>query len=89
MDKDNSKVELPISREALYELAWSEPMTSIGKRVDVSSSYLARVFTRLNIPRPPVGYWAKIEAGKTVPKPHYQILKLEKMILGIDTTMHH
>lgn len=69
MDKDISKVEFPISREALYDLAWSEPMTSIGKRMDVSSSYLARVFTRLNIPRPPVGYWAKIEAGKTVPKP--------------------
>lgn len=69
MDKDISKVEFPISREALYELAWSEPMTSIGKRMDVPSSYFARVFTRLNIPRPPVGYWAKIEAGKTVPKP--------------------
>lgn len=69
MEKQISKTDFPISREALYDLAWSQPMTSIGKQMGVSSSYLARVYTRLNIPRPPVGYWAKIEAGKAVPKP--------------------
>lgn len=61
--------ELPLSREELYELAWSEPMTSIGKKFGVSSSYLARVYSRLNVPRPPPGYWAKLEAGKKVVQP--------------------
>jgi len=59
----------PVSRETLYELAWSQPMTSVAKIFDVSSSYLARLYTQLNIPRPRAGYWAKVKAGKTVAKP--------------------
>ena len=53
-----------ITRESLYEQAWSTPMTKIAERYGVSSSYLARIFTNLNIPRPPVGYWAQVAVGK-------------------------
>lgn len=63
------KPEYPISRETLYELAWSQPMTSIAKMFDVSSSYLARLYTKLEVPKPAPGYWAKVAAGKTVTKP--------------------
>lgn len=58
-----------VTRELLYEQAWSTPMTKIGERYGVSSSYLARVFTSLNIPRPPVGYWAQVAAGKGKVRP--------------------
>lgn len=44
-------------------------MLRVGERFGVSSSYLARVFTELRIPRPAAGYWAKLEAGKAPPKP--------------------
>ncbi|WP_202368163.1 hypothetical protein [Pseudomonas sp. MWU318] len=53
-----------ITRESLYEQAWSTPMTKVAERYGVSSSYLARIFTNLNIPRPPVGYWAQVAVGK-------------------------
>lgn len=53
-----------ITRESLYEQAWTTPMTKIAERYGVSSSYLARIFTNLNIPRPPVGYWAQVAVGK-------------------------
>lgn len=58
-----------ISRETLYEQAWSTPMTKIAVRYGVSSSYLARVFTDLDIPRPPVGYWAQVAVGKGKARP--------------------
>jgi hypothetical protein len=58
-----------VTRELLYEQAWSTPMTKIAERYGVSSSYLARVFTHLNIPRPAVGYWAKVAAGKRKASP--------------------
>lgn len=58
-----------VTRESLYEQVWSTPMTKIGERYGVSSSYLARVFTSLNIPRPPVGYWAQVAAGKGKTRP--------------------
>jgi len=65
----NSNLKKPISRETLYELAWSEPMLSIGKKFGVSSSYLARVYSRLNVPRPAPGHWSKIAAGKSTYQP--------------------
>lgn len=53
-----------ITREQLYEEVWREPMLKVGLRHGVSSSFLARVCSALNVPRPPRGYWAKLEFGK-------------------------
>jgi hypothetical protein len=53
-----------VSRDELYRLVWSEPMTKIADRFGVSGSYLARVCSLLNVPRPERGYWAKLEVGK-------------------------
>lgn len=58
-----------LTREELYDLAWREPMLRVAERFGVSSSYLARVFTELNVPRPAPGYWAQREFGKSPPKP--------------------
>lgn len=55
-----------VTREQLYALAWSEPMTQVARRYGVSSSFLARVCTMMNVPRPPMGYWTKLEFGKSV-----------------------
>ncbi|RWB20379.1 MAG: hypothetical protein EOQ40_15035 [Mesorhizobium sp.] len=57
-----------ISREELYQLVWSEPMTKVAERFEVSGSYLARVCTVLNVPRPERGYWSKLAVEKA-PKP--------------------
>lgn len=57
----------PVTRERLYELAWSEPMIRVGERFGVSSSYMARVCADLRVPRPGRGYWAQREFGKEPP----------------------
>lgn len=54
----------PVGREALYEMVWSEPMLNVAARFGVSSGYMARVCTLLNVPRPERGYWAKLAVGK-------------------------
>jgi len=53
-----------VSRERLYKEVWTEPMLTVALRYKVSSSYLARVCTRLNVPRPSRGYWARLAAGQ-------------------------
>lgn len=58
-----------VSRATLYELVWKEPMLKVAERFGVSSSYLARVCTALNVPRPERGYWAKLTAGHEIPVP--------------------
>ncbi len=65
-NKDPSK---PLTRERLYKIVWSEPMLKVAARYNVSSSYMARVCTKLNVPRPERGYWAKLAVGKVPPKP--------------------
>ena len=57
-----------VSRDELYRLAWTEPMSKIAEQFDVSGSYLARVCTLLNVPRPERGYWAKLAVGKAPPQ---------------------
>lgn len=64
-----SESKFPVSREVLYEKVWSQPMLSLAKEYGVSSSYLARMCTLLNVPRPPRGYWAKLAVGKAGKKP--------------------
>ena len=59
----------PISREALYQMVWSEPMLKVAARFGVSSSYMARVCTLLNVPRPERGYWAKLAVGRAPKQP--------------------
>jgi len=58
-----------VSRETHYALVWSEPMLKVAAKFGVSSSYLARVCTLLNVPRPERGYWAKLAVGKAPSPP--------------------
>lgn len=60
---------MSVTREKLYEEIWAEPITKVSKRYSVSDSFLVRVLQRMNVPRPPMGYWAKLAVGKTVPRP--------------------
>lgn len=56
-----------ISREELYRLVWSQPMTKVAEQFNVSGSYMARVCAILHVPRPERGYWAKLAVGKAPP----------------------
>jgi len=53
-----------ITREVLYELVWSKPMTKVAEQFQVTGSYMARVCSVLRVPRPERGYWAKLAVGK-------------------------
>lgn len=58
-----------VTREQLHEAVWAQPMTAVAKRHLVSSSFLARVCERLNVPRPARGHWAKAKFGMAPPRP--------------------
>ena len=55
-----------VSREELYRLVWTEPMTKWAPRFGLSDVGLAKVCRKYQIPRPPVGYWAKVGVGQHV-----------------------
>ncbi|MEI2397557.1 hypothetical protein [Paenibacillus phytohabitans] len=53
-------------REILYNEVWLAPVTEIAKRYTVSNVAIRKICQSLDIPTPPVGYWAKLRADKPV-----------------------
>lgn len=53
-------------RETLYKEVWEMPVTEVAKRYKVSDVAIHKVCKSLNIPSPPLGYWAKLRAEKPV-----------------------
>lgn len=57
-----------LSREKLYELVWSIPVMAAAERFGLTGNGLKKICSRLSVPVPPRGYWARIQAGQTVRK---------------------
>ncbi|MCP5128947.1 MAG: hypothetical protein H6985_05100 [Pseudomonadales bacterium] len=55
-----------IKREELYKLVWSKPITKIAIDYKVSDSAIIKICKKMEIPRPGLGYWTKVECGKQV-----------------------
>lgn len=55
-----------ISRIDLYNLIWSEPTTKIAERFERSDVWISKICKQYNIPKPPRGYWAKLNSGRVV-----------------------
>lgn len=62
-------MERYLSREELYALVWSEPITALAKKFGLSDVGFAKTCRAADIPLPDRGYWAKVQAGKSPPKP--------------------
>lgn len=53
-----------ITRARLYDLVWSTPLTQLADLSTVSVPTLKNTCAKFDIPVPPRGYWAKLQAGK-------------------------
>lgn len=61
-----------LSRRALYDLVWSEPLKTLCARFSISDVALRKTCQRAMIPTPERGFWARKQAGKktwTIPLP--------------------
>src|SRR3984885_7224056 len=65
----DEEAPLTLSREDLYELAWSKPISELSKDFGISDVALAKRCRRLGIPLPGRGYWARVDAGQTPYRP--------------------
>lgn len=54
------------TREEFYDLVWSKPMTHLAKEFRLSDVALHKICKKHDIPKPPLGWWAKKQAGKPV-----------------------
>jgi hypothetical protein len=58
-----------VTREVLYEQVWARPLRTVAAEYGLSDVGLAKICTRLNVPRPPVGHWVRLQHGKPVERP--------------------
>ncbi len=54
------------TRAEFHDLVWSRPMTHLAKEFALSDVALHKICRKHGIPTPPLGWWAKQQAGKTV-----------------------
>lgn len=55
-------MSVDITRQELYDLVWSMPMTHAAKKFDISDVMLGKICADRHVPRPPRGYWANLES---------------------------
>jgi hypothetical protein len=64
--QQEKQVPLRLTREQLYELVWSEPMSRLCKTIGISDVAIAKHCRRSDVPIPERGYWNKLYAGQEV-----------------------
>jgi len=68
-----------ITREQLYDLVWSTPMTRLAAQYSISDAGLRKICKKMEIPLPKAGHWEKLKAGKEV-----EVEKLSRNYSGMN-----
>lgn len=68
MQEQNSEI-IVLTRQDLYDRVWSKAMRIAAPELGLSDVGLKKICKRLDIPTPPLGYWAKKEFGKAPKQP--------------------
>ena len=58
-----------LTREELFLLVWERPSQEVARDLGISDVALGKRCKKLQVPKPPPGYWAKVKAGKRPRKP--------------------
>jgi hypothetical protein len=62
------------TRREFYNLVWSKPMTKVAEEFGLSDVALHKICKKHRVPKPGLGYWAKVAAGQRVkPIPLFDI----------------
>jgi len=66
-----------IDRKTLYEEVWEIPTSQLAQKYGISDVALSKICKKLNVPKPPRGYWARKSVGQ-----HVRREKLPKLRAG-------
>jgi hypothetical protein len=68
---------MDISREELFALIWEKPTVEVARDMGISDVAVAKLCARLQVPKPPRGYWARVEAGQAPRRPPLRAFREE------------
>jgi hypothetical protein len=52
-----------LTREMLYQKVWGTPATKLSKELGISDVMLGKICRKLDVQKPPLGYWRKLETS--------------------------
>lgn len=58
------KIEL--TREELYRKIWGKPTVKVASEFGISDVGISKICRKMNVPKPPPGYWRRVETGANV-----------------------
>lgn len=62
--------QIKLIREELYRKIWEQPTVKVAAEFRISDVGLAKICRKMDVPKPPLGYWRRIETGaKIAPTP--------------------
>jgi len=81
---------IKLTRGELYEKIWNTPTTKLAQDFGLSDVALGKICKKHAIPKPPLGYWAKLAHGKRVARPplpaladnHMEVIEIKKRPLA-------
>jgi hypothetical protein len=59
---------ITLTRQQLYDMVWSKPMSTLAKEFGITDSGLAKRCRAVDVPIPYRGYWARKAAGQKPPQ---------------------
>lgn len=62
-------VRQELSRKELFALVWEKPTCEVARDLGVSDVAVGKLCTRLQVPNPRRGYWARVQSGQTPRRP--------------------
>lgn len=79
-----------VTRERLYEQIWQRPVRTVAAEYGISDVGLAKICKKLDVPRPTVGYWNRVQHGQSPPRialpPRARDVPAEAEICGVVKT---
>ena len=58
-------------------MVWERPATDVARDLGISDVALGKLCRRLQVPKPPSGYWARISAGQKPRRPPLKAFRAE------------
>lgn len=55
-----------VTRKELYNMVWTQPLTTLAKNFDISDVGLRKICVKMDIPLPKAGYWMKKKYNKKI-----------------------
>ena len=61
-------MQIKLTREELHDKIWKTPASELAKQFHISDVALGKICRKMNVPKPPRGYWERLRAGESIPQ---------------------